>query len=114
VGGNGASVITMELSLDQRDVVRATVRRKQADLSYGGVQIYNNAVREVGVDEPSGAWRADTKDRNGLARAAIAGLNPSTTSDSSQRANVRHAHVMILGDQTGCLLRGVFAVGEDG
>jgi hypothetical protein len=68
--GIGASVITIERSLDQRDIVRATVRRMQAHRRYGGVKTYNYAIIEIGVEEPSGAWRADSKDRSGRARAA--------------------------------------------
>jgi hypothetical protein len=38
-GRSGASVITMERSLDQRDVVRAALRIMQAGKMYGGVTI---------------------------------------------------------------------------
>jgi hypothetical protein len=103
----------MEMCLDQRDVLRATVRRMQADRRYGLVKIHTHAFREVGMEEPSGAWRADSKAKWRIA-GCWAGLNPSKTSDSSPRAGLCRARGMILGDQAGCLLRGVFAVGEDG
>jgi hypothetical protein len=50
-GGRGASVITMGRSLDQRDVVRVTVRRMQTGRRYGRVKIYNYAIREVRREE---------------------------------------------------------------
>jgi hypothetical protein len=49
---------------------QATMRRMYADRRCRGVKIYIHACREIGVEELLGAWRADSKDRIGGARAA--------------------------------------------
>jgi hypothetical protein len=70
--GSGSNVITLVRSLDQSLIEgrcesdgdkNAGVRR------YGGVKTYNYALGEVGVKEPSGAWRPNRQNRKGGARA---------------------------------------------
>jgi hypothetical protein len=61
-------VITLEKSLEQSLIqgrCESDGEKNAENRRYGGVKTYNYAFRQVGVEEQSGVWRPDRKDRNG-------------------------------------------------
>jgi hypothetical protein len=69
--GGGSNVVTLERSLEQSLTERLCESDGEKNAGVrrcGGVKTYIYAFREVGVEEPSGAWRPDRKNRNGGSR----------------------------------------------